>query len=104
VWQGPLGYTNSPIPGPPYIFPNDKCAPKLCSNSAKPLSSIKTYHYQTQLIEKCTGHLDFPRAHGLIRKVPRANRYVLTEKGRKFSVALLTASALDIKALTEKAA
>jgi predicted transcriptional regulator len=41
---------------------------------------------------------------GLIRKVPRANRYVLTEKGQKFSCSLMTASALDIKALTEMAA
>jgi hypothetical protein len=44
------------------------------------------------------------RAHGLIRKVPRANRYVLTEKGQKFPCSLMTASALDIKALTEMAA
>ncbi|MBF8276906.1 MAG: hypothetical protein HW390_1979, partial [Candidatus Brocadiaceae bacterium] len=44
------------------------------------------------------------REHGLIRKVPRANRYVLTEKGQKFSCSLMTASALDIKALTEMAA
>jgi hypothetical protein len=53
---------------------------------------------------RVTRRIRLLRAHGLIRKVPRANRYVLTEKGRKFSVALLTASALDIKALTEKAA
>lgn len=44
------------------------------------------------------------RAHGLIRKVPRANRYVLTDKGQRFSYSLMTASALDIKALTEMAA
>jgi hypothetical protein len=44
------------------------------------------------------------RMHGLIRKVPRANRYVLTDKGQKFSYALMTASAIDIKALTEMAA
>jgi hypothetical protein len=44
------------------------------------------------------------RAHGLIRKVPRVNRYVLTDKGRKFSVALMTASTLEIKELSEKAA
>lgn len=44
------------------------------------------------------------RAHGLVRKVPRANRYVLTEKGQKFACSLITASTLDIKALTEIAA
>ena len=37
-------------------------------------------------------------------QVPRANRYVLTEKGQKFSCSLMTASALDIKALTEMTA
>jgi hypothetical protein len=53
---------------------------------------------------RTTRRIKLLRAHGLIRKVPRANRYVLTEKGQKFSCAVLTASALDIKALTEMAA
>ena len=53
---------------------------------------------------RTTRRIKLLRAHGLVRKVPRANRYVLTEKGQKFSCALLTASALDIKALTEMAA
>jgi hypothetical protein len=58
--------------------------------------------------QKCSGRttrrIKLLRAHGLIRKIPKANRYVLTEKGQKFSCSLLTASALDIKALTEIAA
>ena len=53
---------------------------------------------------RTTRRIKLLRVHGLIRKVPRANRYVLTEKGQKFSCALMTASALDIKALTELAA
>ena len=53
---------------------------------------------------RTTRRIKLLRVHGLIRKVPKANRYVLTEKGQKFSCALLTASALDIKALTEMAA
>lgn len=53
---------------------------------------------------RTTRRIKLLRVHGLIRKVPKANRYVLTEKGQKFSSALLTASALDIKALTEMAA
>ena len=53
---------------------------------------------------RTTRRIKLLRAHGLIRKVPKANRYVLTEKGQKFSCAVLTASALDIKALTEMAA
>jgi hypothetical protein len=53
---------------------------------------------------RATRRIKLLRAHGLVRKVPKVNRYVLTEKGRKFSSALLTASALDIKQLTEMAA
>ena len=53
---------------------------------------------------RTTRRIKLLRVHGLIRKVPRANRYVLTEKGQKFSCALMTASALDVKALTEMAA
>jgi hypothetical protein len=53
---------------------------------------------------RTTRRIKLLRVHGLIRKVPRANRYVLTEKGQKFSCSLMTASALDIKALTEMAA
>jgi hypothetical protein len=53
---------------------------------------------------RTTRRIKLLRVHGLIRKVPRANRYVLTEKGQKFSCSLITASALDIKALTEMAA
>jgi len=44
------------------------------------------------------------RAHGLIRKVPKANRYTVTGKGQKFSCAVLTASDLAVKELTERAA
>jgi hypothetical protein len=53
---------------------------------------------------RITRRIKLLRIHGLIRKVPKANRYVLTEKGQKFSCALITASTLDIKALTEMAA
>jgi hypothetical protein len=61
-------------------------------------NQIKKYSGRT------TRRIKLLRAHGLIRKVPRVNRYVLTEKGQKFSGALMTASAIDIKALTEMAA
>ena len=53
---------------------------------------------------RTTRRIKLLRAHGLVRKVPCANRYVLTDKGQKFSCAMMTASALDIKALTEMAA
>jgi hypothetical protein len=53
---------------------------------------------------RTTRRIKLLRVHGLIRKVSNTNRYVLTGKGQKFSSALLTASALDIKALTGMAA
>jgi hypothetical protein len=53
---------------------------------------------------RTTRRIKLLRVHGLVRKAPRANRYVLTEKGQKFSCALMTASSLDIKTLTEMAA
>ena len=53
---------------------------------------------------RTTRRIKLLRAHGLVRKVPGVNRYVLTDKGQKFSCAMMTASALDIKALTEMAA
>jgi len=44
------------------------------------------------------------RAHGLVRKVAKENRYTLTTQGQKFATALLSASAVDIKGLTKLAA
>jgi hypothetical protein len=44
------------------------------------------------------------RVHGLIKKVAKENRYMLTSKGQKFACSLMTASAIDIKGLTKIAA
>ena len=44
------------------------------------------------------------RSHGLIKKVAKENRYTLTTKGQRFASALMSASAVDIKRLTEAAA
>lgn len=44
------------------------------------------------------------RAHGLVRKCPRENRYVLTEKGQMFSAVLLNASCISAKELMEMVA
>jgi hypothetical protein len=57
-----------------------------------------------RLSAKATRCLGLLRAHGLIKKVPRTSRYVLTEQGRKFTTALLSASATDVKKLMELAA
>jgi len=44
------------------------------------------------------------RVHGLIKKVAKENRYMLTAKGQKFAGALMAASVVDVKALTKIAA
>ena len=53
---------------------------------------------------RTTRRIRLLRAHGLIRKVTGANRYILTAKGQKFSRALVTASTVAIKELTDIAA
>lgn len=57
-----------------------------------------------QLSAKASRCLALLRAHGLIQKVSRTNRYVLTDQGRKFTAALLSASAVDVSKLMELAA
>jgi hypothetical protein len=51
-----------------------------------------------------TRQLRLLRAHGLIRKVPKTHRYVLSSKGRTAITALLAARAADTNKLTEAAA
>jgi hypothetical protein len=53
---------------------------------------------------RTTRRIKLLRAHGLIKKVAKENRYMLTAKGQKFACALMTASAVDIKGLTKIAA
>lgn len=50
---------------------------------------------------RTTRRIRLLRAHGLIRKVPRVNRYVLTEKGQQFSTSLLSASHVEVQELME---
>lgn len=49
-------------------------------------------------------HLGLLRAHGIIRKVPKVNRYVLTDKGLKISTALLGVSSIGIDTIMDLAA
>jgi hypothetical protein len=53
---------------------------------------------------KVTRLIKLLRVHGLIKKVAKENRYVLTAKGQKFACALMTVSGVDIKGLTKIAA
>ena len=48
--------------------------------------------------------LQLLRAHGLIAKVPKTHRYVVTEKGRNIITALLTARQASTEELTALAA
>lgn len=51
-----------------------------------------------------TRKLRLLRAHGLIKKVPKTQRYQLTEKGRTLVVAISTVKSSSIKKLTDLAA
>jgi len=53
---------------------------------------------------RTTRRIKLLRVHGLVKKVAKENRYMLTAKGQKFACALMTASAVDIKELTKIAA
>lgn len=59
---------------------------------------------RNKLSGRVTRRLALLRAHALIRKVPRTNRYVLTPKGQKISTAILAASVADSKQLMKLAA
>lgn len=65
-------------------------------NISKP--ELKRYSGRT------TRRIKLLRVHGLVKKVAKENRYFLTAKGQKLAVALMNASAVDIKGLTEMAA
>lgn len=60
--------------------------------------------FQRKLSARVTRRLRLLRAHGLIKKVARTTRYVLTTKGHEVAAAILAASASDIQRLTETAA
>jgi hypothetical protein len=69
-----------------------------------PQSNAKNHDQQKKLSALATRRIRLLRAHGLIRKLPKVNRYVLSNKGQHFVTALLTASSLEAKALMEMAA
>jgi hypothetical protein len=50
-----------------------------------------------------TRKLRMLRAHGLVRKIPKTHRYVVTDKGRPAITALLTARAADVAKLAAAA-
>ena len=58
---------------------------------------------QRSYSSRTTRRIKLLRVHGLVKKVAKENRYVLTSKGRQFASALMTASHVDIKGLTKLA-
>jgi len=64
-------------------------------------ASVKELRRKSSRVSRLLGLL---RAHGLIRKTPKTNRYVPTEKGRRISTALLYASEANVARLTDLAA
>ncbi len=67
-------------------------------SEALPKQEQKRYSGRT------TRRIKLLRVHGLVKKVAKENRYILTGKGQKFACALMSASAVDIKGLTNVAA
>jgi hypothetical protein len=59
---------------------------------------------ERQRASKVTRLIRLLRAHRLVTKIPKANRYHLTPKGRRILTALLTARNADIEQLTKIAA
>lgn len=59
---------------------------------------------QQRLSARITRSLRMLRAHGLIRKVPRTYRYVLSSKGREITTAILQTYHIPVAKLTEMAA
>ncbi len=69
-----------------------------------PESKWLTKQEQKKYSGRTTRRIKLLRVHGLVKKVAKENRYILTAKGQKFACALMSASAVDIKGLTEIAA
>ena len=57
-----------------------------------------------QLSGRITRHLRLLREHGLIRKLPKQRKYVLTDKGRKITAALDAALSTSVEGLLSLAA
>ncbi len=59
---------------------------------------------RTRLSSRASRLLGLLRAHGLIRKVPRTHRYLVTHKGARMAALITAASTIDGQTLLEKAA
>ncbi len=80
-------------------FRNKELRPLLFPESAK-----VTAEEQKRYSGRVTRRLQLLRAHEIVKKVSRENRYVLTDRGRKFATAMIAAHSADVKKLMELAA
>lgn len=78
-------------------FVNQQLRETLYGESSDPIE-------RKRLSAKTSRRLRLLRGHGLIRKVPRSNRYQLTQKGRKVAAAVLAASSANTEELMKIAA
>jgi len=69
-----------------------------------PEISEKSKEQKRRLSSRTSYLIRMLRAHGLVRKVPKENRYVLTKKGHEISTLVSTASHVDSQQLIKMAA
>jgi len=67
---------------------------------AKRLPTIEQRKYSS----RTTRRIKLLRVHGLIKKMPKENRYILTSKGQKLASSLRIVSTVDLERLTKEAA
>lgn len=75
----------------------------LCKHLDPKLDKLSVKE-RKRLSAKATRLIAMLRAHGLVRKVPREHRYILTQNGQSFAHALLIASNIEAKRLADIAA
>lgn len=78
-------------------FRNRDLRVRLCPDARDPAAIRRA-------AARVTRQLRLLRAHRLIRKIPRTHRYILTEKGRNLTTALLQAKTIPVKDLMRLAA
>ena len=59
---------------------------------------------QRKYSSRTTRRIKLLRVHGLIKKMPKENRYILTSKGQKLASSLRIVSTVDLERLTKEAA
>ena len=83
----------------------DELVPKDSHRNCKVSGNgIVPPHYHHRHSAAVTRQLRLLRAHGLIQKVPKTHRYLVTEPGRRAITALLAARNASIERLADCAA